>query len=153
MYISAGALEARRGCQITWTWGYKSLWAAWCRSWKLNFAPLEEQQASLTSESSLQSSSNYYHHHHYYFEIGSQIAQAGSTCYVDKVDLGLPICLSLLLRCWDYTVSTTTPGSWHLSDSGKLIIFPSGTGKFHFPELNCKPSLYYFQWIFIPIAL
>lgn len=46
--------EARRGCQIIWSWNYILLWDVQCGCWESNSSLLKEQQAFLTTESSLQ---------------------------------------------------------------------------------------------------
>lgn len=46
--------EARRGCQIIWSWNYILLWDVQCGCWESNSSLLKEQQAFVTTESSLQ---------------------------------------------------------------------------------------------------
>lgn len=53
-YIYAVTTEARRKCQILWSWSYKWLCYAQHRCQELNSGPLDKQQTLLATELSLQ---------------------------------------------------------------------------------------------------
>lgn len=55
-------VEARRECQISWSLGYRRLWATWCKCCEPNFSPQQEQQVLLTGESHSKPSNTFWKH-------------------------------------------------------------------------------------------